>query len=461
MTKQELAKKIKAQYPQYANIDDNTLADKILEKYPVYQAQITGPGFTPPQANTNALTGISQSAKERFGDIKETWQKTASGEISPLRTGIRTTGDVIGLGGDVLFNVIKEGVKAVSPKAVEKVKGAVSKVGETEVAQNVLSAYSGWAEKNPEAARDLGSVLNIASVFPLGKGAQVGTKLATKGVQATEAGIQATSKAVGKGVQAIGVAGEKTGKALVSAAIPPKEVAARVLAYKAKNPLAKRFQQAMEGIEKAPITPADAVIKYNLIGPSRTSIGVRAKRMADELFNNQVKPVLNGITDKVKKADIFTGIQKKINNVKDISRRKSLQNAFDALADDYSKVSSWSVKTLDDIKSGMASRLPSKVWKGQDIAGDMNNVRKMFADEARMIVRSKLPAPVVAIYDDYGALKEVMKMGEKAIQAGVNTNMIGLMGEVWRAGATPLLTGIGTGVSKLGTGIKKLGTKLK
>ena len=41
MTKEELAKKIKAKYPQYKNVNDVELADKIIAKYPVYKQQIT------------------------------------------------------------------------------------------------------------------------------------------------------------------------------------------------------------------------------------------------------------------------------------------------------------------------------------------------------------------------------------------------------------------------------------
>lgn len=41
MTREELAKKIKAKNPAYSNLDDNELVDKIIAKYPVYKSQIT------------------------------------------------------------------------------------------------------------------------------------------------------------------------------------------------------------------------------------------------------------------------------------------------------------------------------------------------------------------------------------------------------------------------------------
>lgn len=40
MTLEELGKKTKARYPEYANIDDRTLGERVAEKYPVYKRQI-------------------------------------------------------------------------------------------------------------------------------------------------------------------------------------------------------------------------------------------------------------------------------------------------------------------------------------------------------------------------------------------------------------------------------------
>lgn len=400
---------------------------------------------------------ISQSAtdiKKRGQEVKESFTKSKEGKISPIQGAGRIVGSTIAGAGDILFNVIKEGVRAISPQAVEGVKKGFEKIGETEIVQYISSAYNNWASKNPEAAKDLNAVLNIASILPAERAAMLGGK-------AGKAIVKGTTKSAGTSLKVLGTSGEKVGKTLVSAALPPKEVAGRVLSYKAKTPLSSRFKQAMEGVEKAPITPADVVIKYNLPTASRSGIGIKAKRVADNLFENQVKPVLKGIKEKVSKKEVFDGIQKTINREVDISRRKALQTAFDALSYDYRKVSGWSVKTLDDIKSGLTQRLPSKVWKGQDIAGDMNNIRKMFSDEARKSVRKRLPQNVINIYDDYGALKEVSKMGEKALQTGLNQGMIGLAGEALRITTVPVAAALGTGISKAGTALRKLGTKLK
>ena len=65
-------------------------------------------------------------------------------------------------------------------------------------------------------------------------------------------------------------------------------------------------------LKKAPITPAEVAIKYNLVGLSRSEIGARAKRISNKLFENQVKPVVEGIDKKVNIKDIFNQVKKKL-----------------------------------------------------------------------------------------------------------------------------------------------------
>ena len=68
---------------------------------------------------------ISQSAtaiKERGQEVKESFTKSKEGKISPIQGAGRIVGSTIAGAGDILFNVIKEGVRAISPQAVEDVK---------------------------------------------------------------------------------------------------------------------------------------------------------------------------------------------------------------------------------------------------------------------------------------------------------------------------------------------------
>lgn len=167
MTKQELAQRTKQKYPQYAGMDDNELADKIIAKYPVYQSQIQ-------EDKPSVLSGLKDSLSKRAESFGETWKDTASGKINPAQTGLQTWGAVAGGASDI----IGAGIMALLPKSSKEKLGEVtSKVMETEVAQKATSAYNEFKVKHPEAAKDLNAALNIASFAPIGLGVGAGKKV--------------------------------------------------------------------------------------------------------------------------------------------------------------------------------------------------------------------------------------------------------------------------------------------
>jgi hypothetical protein len=110
----------------------------------------------------------------------------------------------------------------------------------------------------------------------------------------------------------------------------------------------------------------------------------------------------------------------------------------------------------------MATKLPNKVWKGEDISGAINNVRKIISDEARVIVRKKLPDNVKTIYDEYGALKEIIKVGNKAYKQGsFGSGWLGMTSELARTAGTPISTLGGKALDVVGKGLKKAGQSIK
>ena len=464
MTKQELAQKVKAKYPQYQNIEDNELADKILAKYPVYQSQIT--------EKQGALSKFASNVKSkitgRTSGLKESAETALDkGTVGAgARLAVRTGGAVAGSIGDILF----EGLKVVAPDKLEELaKQGIGKAMSTDPAQKVIGSITEWAERNPESAKDLQDVLEIAGIVPVLKGAQVGVKTGIQtaktvgraGIQAGERALTSGRQAIGKTLATTGAVGEKAGKSLVSASFPPTASQARsLISYKAKTPLLQRVQLAAKSAERAPITPAEVAIKYNLVGLSRSEIGARAKRITNRLFENQVKPVIEGIDKKVAIKDIFNQVKKEIAKTADTSKKKSLLNALESLQDDYKNVSNLSYKRLDKIKSEMAKSLPAKVWKGQDIAGEINNIRKMFSDKARVLIRKELPDNVKRIYDEYGSLLSIVEKGEKSLQRSLDVGILGLTSEAIRRAGTPLTTIGGKLVSEAGTLTKRLGQKL-
>lgn len=184
MTPQEFAKKIKEKYPQYSNIDDLELTNKILEKYPVYKDKInsnkliTQSPSTPIESETiqpdnNSINNLKTDLLKRGQSLKQTFTDTASGKINPLSTGLQTFGAVAG----GINDVIGEGVNSLLPNSFKNVLSkSVEKIAATNTVKDITELYSIFKEKHPEAAKDLESITNIATLFPGYKGASIGLK---------------------------------------------------------------------------------------------------------------------------------------------------------------------------------------------------------------------------------------------------------------------------------------------
>jgi len=132
--------------------------------YPQQPSQKQDGGFV-----SNVVGDIKEAGQE----IGETFRQTARGDITPVETGIQTVGSVIGAAGDVGF----EGLKAVTPDPIEKAvgQGVQSAVQQTPIPQ-LAQRYQQFAQQNPRAARNIGALGNIASIAPVGKGAQLGAR---------------------------------------------------------------------------------------------------------------------------------------------------------------------------------------------------------------------------------------------------------------------------------------------
>ena len=79
---------------------------------------------------------------------------------------------------------------AITPDFIEKpvvsaVKSGATKLLSTKPAQSLISGYQKFEEEQPRAAANIGSVGNIASLIPIGKGGQIAGKTALKATQNT------------------------------------------------------------------------------------------------------------------------------------------------------------------------------------------------------------------------------------------------------------------------------------
>lgn len=186
MTRDEFIIKIREKYPQWNKIDDDTLYNQVLQRYPTYRSQITETQeqpevmAEPEQEKPGFFSRVKTALGERVGEIKKTFGEQARGEINPAETGVRVVGDIAGGVGDIFG-------AALSP--------AVQKIAEKEWAQPAFQAlsqgmesYEDWknsSEINRRTAEVLEATVNVADLVAGAKGLSFGRKAIKKG--ATEA----------------------------------------------------------------------------------------------------------------------------------------------------------------------------------------------------------------------------------------------------------------------------------
>lgn len=185
----DFAKTIREKYPNgiasdgtsYAQMSDEDLVNKIVQKYPVYKKQIDD--LPDEGAIGSPIEAVKEFGSDVINAVKDRGSKIG-GELaedqSVGRKILRTGGQVGGLVGDLELSVLK----LVAPKfAEDMVSKGVQKISETEFAQNVMQKYDEFKQKHPESVRDLEDVVNIAAIIPYVKGAQMAVKGGQKAAQ--------------------------------------------------------------------------------------------------------------------------------------------------------------------------------------------------------------------------------------------------------------------------------------
>lgn len=153
------------------------------------------------------IKGVGSKIGESFQAGK---QKAEHGSfleklIAGPETALRAGGAVAGGVGDIVTGAATDVYKTVVPDSVQKgistnFQNAINKSD----IPKITTAYKTWAEKHPEASKDLGAVVDIASLLPIGKGVELGGetigKIAEKTIQPA---LKKTGEAVGKAATGI------------------------------------------------------------------------------------------------------------------------------------------------------------------------------------------------------------------------------------------------------------------
>src|SRR3990167_6991663 len=129
-----------------------------------------------------ASDGISDDLSKRAEKGSEAILSAQRGEQSKFSAGLQVLGQGAGAVGDIAF----AGLKALTPKFIEKAVGSAvgagaKKIAETDTAQVIAEKYGQFKAQHPEAAANLEATGLLGSILPVGKGAQLLGKGAAKG----------------------------------------------------------------------------------------------------------------------------------------------------------------------------------------------------------------------------------------------------------------------------------------
>ena len=130
-----------------------------------------------------------------------------------------------------------------------------------------------------------------------------------------------------------------------------------------------------------------------------------------------------------------------IKNNPEKSMQKSLLEALESFKDDYKNTKTATMEELQKFKEGWAKFIPEKVYRGKPIAGSANNVKDTLADISRNKIYNALGPEAKQAYFDYGNLKGIQELGQKAMTGG---GLKGGFGSFWSTIGEMALTPVGT-----------------
>ena len=425
------------------------------------------PAATPDAPTKNIFERMGESAtNEVTTQWKDAYEKAKKDVTSgTVVGGFHLAGDL----GQAVLAPFAATVNALTGGVIPKaVNAAGDAIGKSDIASPVLEKLNKYFDLHPDAKRvifeDIPNILNLATLgvgggeikAPLG---DVTAGLARDAKTAAGAVVDTAAPVISKTGTVLKNLGEKATEIGVT---PTEPTRIAMQAYQAEQPSllgrVKNFITDVKPEGTKPVTEANTAARLGMAG-TEWQLGVQAKRIATSLFEDKIRPALESNPDKISKTDFLDSIRTRIiKDNPDLTRRNTLINALDSFAEDYKKVNQFGLSKLQDYKSAWAKFVPEKAYKGNPIAGALNEVRNMAAQEARKIIYNKLGNDVKTAYLDYGNLQSIEQSGIKSIDA---LRSKGVTRQVWEAfldkAVTPIATFAGKVLYRLGDGMEMLG----
>lgn len=283
--------------------------------------------------------------------------------------------------------------------------------------------------------------------------------LSGKDIALQGAGMGAMEAVGGPIIAGAGKVIKGVGGKIVESVIPTSAVEAKLLqTYKAGKGFFERAFDGLAGKSTSPQTAGKTVLEKGLAG-TESMLGVQAKKASTNLWDNLISPQLDKSKVKVNLPAFFKEAEQTIiKNNPEKSTQNSLLEALDSFKEDYSKMGEATMKQLQEFKEGWAKFIPEKAYKGKPIAGAANSVKDTLAEVARTKIYNALGPEVKQAYFDYGNLKGIQELGQKAMTgSGLKGGFGGFWSTIKDMAITPIGTIGGQVIYKAGKGVELFG----
>lgn len=355
MTVEELGQSVKAKYPQYQNVPDVDLANKIIEKYPVYKNKID--------------TGSTQNIQTAQDQQVEPGNKIG-GFLSPAKGALKGLGSTIAGASSLSEKVMKTALKAALPKGAEKYFSVDDQTGVEKLKLQEKLQPKNLGEKLGFYGEQIGEFFIPGGVATKASKAVEGAKLLSKAPKAVKGVARLATASVVEGLLGTGqtamqsgeLGKEEVGAGVLSSILPGaskllgKTLNAEKLMQKALglNPSQIKNLSKVSTTGNAYTGINDFAIKNKLVG-SRDEMLEKTK----DLFENAISS----------KADILKGITKETpNNDKRIFEYLSKVYNEPGLEKEFSEITKLSTKKelkaveLDRIRQLADNSLPRAAY---------------------------------------------------------------------------------------------------
>lgn len=159
-----------------------------------------------PQEKPGVFSSIKSDFSKRAEKVGDAFTKTADKKTTQAEASLSLAGQTAGFVGDASFRLLGGALKAMTPDPIEdKIKSAGKAFLQTDIARAGLRAAGKGAEywqafkkDNPRTAEATENIVNVASLFPIGKTASGAGKVAAKTAKSTaETAGKAATKTAG------------------------------------------------------------------------------------------------------------------------------------------------------------------------------------------------------------------------------------------------------------------------